>query len=75
MIIEGRTITNVAEMLEFCLAAIARTGLEPSTIRLHVPRNICSSHFNAGRQTEALECAVHILPSQLKTSERSGKLW
>ena len=37
MIIEGRTITTVAEMLEFCLAAIARTGVEPSTIRLHIP--------------------------------------
>ena len=24
-------------MLEFCLAAIARTGVEPSTIRLHIP--------------------------------------
>ena len=37
MVIEGRTITTVAEMLEFCLAAIARTGVEPSTIRLHIP--------------------------------------
>ncbi len=37
MIIEGRTITTVAEMLEFCLAAIARAGVESSTIRLHIP--------------------------------------
>jgi len=37
MIIEGRTIKNIEEMLEFCLAAIARTGVEPSTIRLHIP--------------------------------------
>jgi len=36
MIIEGRTITNVAEMLEFCLAAVAQTGVEPSAICLHV---------------------------------------
>ena len=34
-IIEGRTIKNVDEMLEFCLAAIARTGVDPSAIRLH----------------------------------------
>jgi len=37
MIIEGRTIKNIEEMLEFCLAAIARTRGEPSTIRLHIP--------------------------------------
>ena len=35
MIVESGTITNVAEMLEFCLAAIARTGVDPSAIRLH----------------------------------------
>ena len=40
MIIEGRTITNVAEMLEFCLAAIARTGVEPSAICLRVPQDM-----------------------------------
>ena len=34
------TVTNVAEMLEFCLAAIARTGVEPSTIRLQVPQDM-----------------------------------
>ena len=38
MIIEGRTITNVAEMLEFCLAAIAQTGVEPSAICLPARR-------------------------------------
>ena len=36
MIVESGTITNVAEMLEFCLAAIARTGVDPSDIRLRV---------------------------------------
>ena len=40
MIIEGRTITNVAEMLEFCLAAIAQTGVEPSAICLHVAQDM-----------------------------------
>ena len=40
MIIEGRTITNVAEMLEFCLAAIAQTGVEPAAICLHVAQEM-----------------------------------
>ena len=40
MIIEGRTITNVAEMLEFCLAAIAQTGVEPAAICLHVAQDM-----------------------------------
>jgi len=36
-VIEGRTITNLAEMLEFCNAAVAAAHVDPSTIRLHVP--------------------------------------
>ena len=40
MIMEGRTIKNVAEMLEFCLAAIAKTGVAPSTILLRVPQDM-----------------------------------
>ena len=35
MIIEGRTIKTIAEMQEFCAAAIAATHADPSTIRLH----------------------------------------
>ena len=27
-------------MLDFCLAAIARTGVKPSAIRLHVPQEM-----------------------------------
>jgi hypothetical protein len=38
MIIEGRTITTVAEMLEFCNAAVEQTRADPSTIRLHIPQ-------------------------------------
>ena len=47
MIIEGRTIKNVAEMLEFCLAAIAQTGVEPSAICLHVAQDmrVAESHL------------------------------
>jgi hypothetical protein len=40
MIVESGTITNVAEMLEFCLAAIAKTGVAPSTILLRVPQDM-----------------------------------
>ena len=36
MIIEGRTITNVAEMLEFCLAAIAQAGVEPAAKKFSI---------------------------------------
>ena len=40
MIIEGRTIKNVAKMLEFCKAAVAATHADPSTIRLHVAQDM-----------------------------------
>ena len=40
MIVEGRTITNVAEMLEFCLAAVAQTYVEPAAICLHVAQEM-----------------------------------
>ena len=40
MIIEGRTITNLAEMLEFCKAAVAATHADPSAIRLHKPQDV-----------------------------------
>ena len=40
MIIEGRTITTVEEMLEFCLAAVAETGLKPSDIPLHTAQDM-----------------------------------
>jgi len=40
MIIEGRTIKNIAEMQEFCAAAVAATHADPSTIRLHKPQDM-----------------------------------
>ena len=40
MIVEGRTITNVAEMLEFCLAAVGQTYVEPAAICLHVAQDV-----------------------------------
>ena len=40
VIIEGRTITTVAEMLEFCLAAVAVAGVKPEAIRLHVAQDM-----------------------------------
>ena len=40
VIVESDTVTNVAEMLEFCLAAIERTDVDPSTIRLHIPQDM-----------------------------------
>jgi D-alanyl-D-alanine dipeptidase len=40
MIIEGRTITTVAELQEFCAAAVAATHADPATIRLHVAQDM-----------------------------------
>ena len=34
------TPRHAAEMLEFCLAAIAQTGVEPSAICLHVAQDM-----------------------------------
>jgi len=40
MIIEGRTIKNIEEMLEFCRAAVAAAHADPSAIRLHIPQDM-----------------------------------
>ena len=40
MIIEGRTIKTVEEMLEFCKAAVATSHANPSALRLHVPQDM-----------------------------------
>jgi hypothetical protein len=40
MIIEGRTITTVAELREFCDAAVAAAHTDPATVRLRVPQNM-----------------------------------
>ena len=40
MIIEGRTIKTVEEMLEFCKAAVAASHADPSTLRLHIPQDM-----------------------------------
>ena len=40
MIIEGRTIRTIAEMQEFCAAAVAATHADPSTIQLHIPQDM-----------------------------------
>ena len=37
MIAEGRTITTIEEMREFCQAAIAGTHADLSAILLHIP--------------------------------------
>ena len=40
MILEGRTIKTVEEMLEFCKAAVVAAHADPSTIRLHIPQDM-----------------------------------
>ena len=40
MIIEGRTIKNIEEMLEFCKTAVAAAHADLSAIRLHTPQDM-----------------------------------
>src|SRR3954464_15953822 len=40
MIIEGRTIRTIEEMLEFCLAAVAAPARKPSDIPLHIAQDM-----------------------------------
>ena len=40
MIIEGRTVTTIGELQEFCAAAVAATHADPSAIRLHIPQDM-----------------------------------
>ena len=39
-IIEGRTITTIEEMREFCDAAVAVTHADPAAIRLRFPQGM-----------------------------------
>jgi len=54
-IIEGRTIKNVDEMLEFCLAAIASAGVEPSAIRMHIPQDMRVAEITHANGRKAYE--------------------
>ena len=38
--VEGRTVTTIKEMQEFCKAAAAQTHADPSAIRLHIPQDM-----------------------------------
>ena len=40
MIVEGRTITTLAELLEFCEAAVAAADADPADVRLHIPQDM-----------------------------------
>jgi hypothetical protein len=40
MIVEGRTITTLAELQEFCEAAIAVAHADPADVRLHIPQGM-----------------------------------
>ena len=40
MIVEGRTITTLAELQEFCDAAVAAAHADPSDVRMHTPQNM-----------------------------------
>jgi hypothetical protein len=40
MVVEGRTITTLAELQEFCEAAVAAAHADPANVRLHNPQNM-----------------------------------
>ena len=40
MIVEGRTITTLEELLEFCLAAVAAAGVDPADVRLRTAQGM-----------------------------------
>jgi hypothetical protein len=56
MIIEGRTITNLAEMLEFCNAGVAATHADPSTVRLHIPQDMRSPRSHLRTAARRMMC-------------------
>ena len=39
-VVEGRTITTLKELLEFCTAAVAVTDADPSAVRLDSPQGM-----------------------------------
>ena len=39
-VVEGRTITTLKELQEFCEAAVAVTDADPAAIRLNVPQGM-----------------------------------
>ena len=49
-IVEGRTITTIEEMREFCDAAIAATHTDPAAIRLRFPQGMRVTKNRPGRQ-------------------------
>ena len=56
MIIEGRTIKTVEEMLEFCKATVAATHADPSAIRLHIRKTCASPSTNLRMVARSTTC-------------------
>jgi hypothetical protein len=48
MIIEGRTITTLAELKEFADAAIALAKVDPTLVRLSLPMSLRLCETNTG---------------------------
>jgi hypothetical protein len=57
MIIEGRAITTLAELKEFCDAAIALSQRDPWTVRLRHPvaLRLHEEQFNGSRKDYVVE--------------------
>ena len=76
MIIEARTITNVAEMLEFCLAAVAQTYVEPAAICLHVAQEmrVAEITLKDGSRAYDVLIAERRLNRHMRTKTSAGSL-
>lgn len=60
MIIEGRQITTLEELDDFCKAAIAAAKVKPHTVRLSKPLalRLCQHEDAIGRQTHTYDLVV-----------------
>ena len=70
MIIEGRTITTIAEMQEFCAAAVAATHADPSTIRPAQAAGHARRRDRACGRQQGLRCADRHLVIYLRAGRR-----
>ena len=75
-VVEGRTITNVAEMLEFCLAAVAQTYVEPAAICLHVAQEmrVAEITLKDGSRAYDVLIAERRLNRRARTKTSAGSL-
>ena len=58
MIVEGRTITTLAELQEFCEAAVAAAHADPADIRLHTAQDMRVIETTAANGNKVYDVSV-----------------